>query len=70
MKSLQIDDSFLVNKWVLTFFLYNVPFQAALNFWDTIIAKGIFLMVNINVALIWKIESHIMVIKMLRVIYF
>lgn len=52
LKLLDIDDSFLINKWILTLYLYNTQTKTVLHFWDEILAKGIFVIASINVALL------------------
>ncbi|CAD8144667.1 unnamed protein product [Paramecium pentaurelia] len=57
---LEIDDSFLLQKWIFTLYLYNIPKQACLHFWDIIFQKGILIMASINCQLLISFKSSIM----------
>ncbi|CAD8137443.1 unnamed protein product [Paramecium octaurelia] len=58
--NLDIDDSYLLCKWIFTLYLYNIPKQACLHFWDIIFQKGIFIMASINCQLLISIRSSIL----------
>jgi hypothetical protein len=61
IQQLEIDDNLLFNKWILTLYLYSMPFSISLQLWDAIIAKGIWVMVEINVLLINSMSNEIIV---------
>jgi hypothetical protein len=50
----------MIYKWSLTIYLYSLPLQVSLHFWDLIIAKGIWAIVSINVALIVLFEKELL----------
>ncbi|CAD8048160.1 unnamed protein product [Paramecium primaurelia] len=60
---LDIDDSYLLCKWIFTLYLYNIPKQACLHFWDIIFQNGIFIIASINCQLLISIRTSILSFK-------
>jgi len=56
----EIQDSFWMTKWFLTFFLYNFPVKLCSRFWDFLITSDIFSLVRLTVAILDVFKNRFM----------
>lgn len=58
-----IDESLWVFKWFITFYLYSFPLEMCQYIWDIVISVGGIGLVTFAIALVTKLEKHLVLLN-------
>ena len=63
LRKLSVPIEFILNKWFMTIFLYNMNFDVCLRLWDNFITNGIFSLCSLSVSILEFFQHRVMVMK-------